>query len=211
MGAHGQSVRHLRPGGGDPRRADDGGGRAAAAARSDPRLRPRARPHGLDRGATGRPRPPRGVGGVRFGRERAQPHGRGGAVRMVDVGGKPLSRRRAVAFARVQMSLGDVAPAPRSAERRRAHDRAARRDHGGEADERIDPALPSTAALAHRGDARGAGGRRRDHGRRGDDGADRCRDGGADGGERRRAHGLRHVQGGRQGDVDRRGAAARED
>jgi cyclic pyranopterin phosphate synthase len=36
-----------------------------------------------------------------------------GAVRMVDVGGKPLSRRRAVAFAQVQMS---------SATSRRLHD-----------------------------------------------------------------------------------------
>ena len=37
VGAHGQSVRHRRPGGGDPRGADDGGRRAAAAARGDPR------------------------------------------------------------------------------------------------------------------------------------------------------------------------------
>ena len=50
---------------------------------------------------------------------------------------------------------GDGAAAARPAEGRRAHDRAARGDHGGEADERADPALPSAAAVAHRGDARG--------------------------------------------------------
>ena len=74
-----------------------------------------------------------------------------GAVRMVDVGAKPLSRRRAVAYAEVRMLAGDGAAAARPAEGRRARDGAARRDHGGEAHERADPALPSAAALAHRG------------------------------------------------------------
>ena len=47
-------------------------------------------------------------------------------------------------------------PAPaRAAEGRRARDRAARRDHGGEAHERADPALPSLAALGDRRRARG--------------------------------------------------------
>ena len=74
-----------------------------------------------------------------------------GAVRMVDVGDKPLSRRRAVARGRGADGAGDGAAAARPAEGRRARDRAARRDHGREADERADPALPSAAALERRG------------------------------------------------------------
>ena len=50
---------------------------------------------------------------------------------------------------------GDRAAPARAAEGRRAHDRAARRDHGGEADERPDPALPPAAALGRRRLARG--------------------------------------------------------
>src|SRR5262249_7618227 len=53
-----------------------------------------------------------------------------------------------------------------------------------------------------RGAARGARGCGRHHGRRGDDRADRRRDGGADRGDRRRADGLRHGEGGGQGDDD---------
>ena len=49
----------------------------------------------------------------------------------------------------------DGGAAARAAEGRRAHDGAARRDHGREAHVRADPALPSAAALARRGDARG--------------------------------------------------------
>ncbi len=45
----------------------------------------------------------------------------------------------------------DRAPPARAAEGRRAGDGAARRDHGSEADERPDPALPSAAALARHG------------------------------------------------------------
>ena len=71
-----------------------------------------------------------------------------GAVRMVDVGEKPLSRRRAVARAVGADGARDRAAARRAAEGRRARDRAARRDHGREADERPDPALPPAAALA---------------------------------------------------------------
>ena len=104
----------------------------------------------------------------------------GGAVRMVDVGGKPLSRRRAVARGRVLM-------APETARRLRElpkgdalDDRAARRDHGGEADERADPALPPAAALARRRRAAGRRGPGRDRRVGRDDGADRGRDGGAD-------------------------------
>src|SRR4051794_30087992 len=99
----------------------------------------------------------------------------------------------------------------RAAEGRCARHRAASRDHGGEADERSDPALSSAAADAHRRDTRGAGRGRADRGGRGDDGANRCRDGGADGSLRRCAHRLRHVQGDRQGNDDRRRPPRRED
>ena len=58
-----------------------------------------------------------------------------GEVRMVDVGGKPLSRRRAVARAVLRMAPETAAQLRVAAEGRRARDRAARRDHGGEADE----------------------------------------------------------------------------
>ena len=65
-----------------------------------------------------------------------------GDVRMVDVGGKPLSRRRAVAAATVRMAP-ETAPQPaRAAQGRRARDRAARRRDGREAHGRADPALP---------------------------------------------------------------------
>ena len=57
-----------------------------------------------------------------------------GEVRMVDVGGKPLSRRRAVARGARAHGGGDRAAAARAAEGRRARDRAARGDHGREAD-----------------------------------------------------------------------------
>ena len=70
-----------------------------------------------------------------------------GSVRMVDVGGKPLSRRRAVARATVRMAPETARRLGDAAEGRRARDGAARRDHGREADERPDPALPPAAAL----------------------------------------------------------------
>ena len=66
-----------------------------------------------------------------------------GEVRMVDVGGKPLSRRRAVARGRVGMALGDRGAAAHAAEGRRARRRPDRGDPGREADERPDPALSS--------------------------------------------------------------------
>ena len=58
-----------------------------------------------------------------------------GSVRMVDVGAKPLSRRRAVARASVRMAAETAQRLGVAAEGRRARDGAARRDHGGEADE----------------------------------------------------------------------------
>ena len=62
---------------------------------------------------------------------------------MVDVGGKPLSRRRARASATVRMRPETAAAPARAAEGRRARDRAGGRDHGRQADLRPDPALPS--------------------------------------------------------------------
>ena len=73
-----------------------------------------------------------------------------GDVRMVDVGGKPLSRRRAVAAATVRMAPETARAPARAAQGRRARDRPARRRHGGEADARADPALPPAAAVARR-------------------------------------------------------------
>ena len=84
------------------------------------------------------------------------------------------SRRRDAARSRRRGAdgAGDGAAPARAAEGRRADDRAARGDHGREADERADPALPSAAALAHRGLARGRGRPRRDPRDGGDDRAD---------------------------------------
>ena len=102
----------------------------------------------------------------------------------------------------------------RSASCRRAtrSHRAARRDHGRQADERADPALPSAAALARRGRAR----------RSAPDGVEirRRRETTAqtgvemealDGGVGRGAHRLRHGEGDRQGDDDHGRGARRED
>ena len=70
---------------------------------------------------------------------------------MVDVGAQAASRaaRRSRA-ATVLMAPETARRHPRPAEGRRARDGAARRDHGREADERPDPALPPAAALARR-------------------------------------------------------------
>src|SRR5581483_6567872 len=99
----------------------------------------------------------------------------------------------------------------RSPQGRRAHHRAARRDHGREAHGGAHSAVSSAAALARRGDARRRRRSRRDHRGRGDHCADRRGDGGTDCCNRRGAHRVRHMQGDRQGDDDRRGAPARED
>src|SRR6478609_8988483 len=105
----------------------------------------------------------------------------------------------------------DRADPARASEGRCACDGAGRRDHGREADERAHPALPSSAADARRGDARG--GRRVGRDRLGgrDHRADRSGDGGAHRRFGRGAHHLRHGQGGRQGDADRRRRTGRED
>src|SRR6185312_13330046 len=93
---------------------------------------------------------------------------------------------------------------------RRAPGRPSRRDHGREAHGRFDPALPS--AGADLGDGRFVLRRRgvfgRDHRDLPAQGPHRGRDGGADRGERRRPHRLRHVQIGRPGHGRHRSAFA---
>ena len=135
-----------------------------------------------------------------------------GAVRMVDVGGKPLSRRRAVARATVSMAPETVARLRRAPEGRCADDRAARRDHGGQADERPDSALPPVAAhLRSTSSCRSS--------RPGVE-IEAVAETTAQTGvemealtavDRRGLDRLRHGQGDRQGDDDHRGHAGRED
>ena len=192
-------------------------GRAAGAARGDPRACARARPRRawlearcsptLDRVAA----PARALGSI-GGMSDLSHVTEAGDVRMVDVGGKPLSRRRAVARATRADGAGDRAAAARAAEGRRAGDRAAGGNHGREADERADPALPSAAALAHRGDARG---RRRTASRSSPSAETTAQTGvemeALDGGLGGGADGLRHGEGDRQGHGHRRTYAGRED
>ena len=106
-----------------------------------------SRPLALDRRAAFRPRPRQYDAAAMSDLSHVD---ESGAVRMVDVGSKPMSaapgRRARVG----PDGAGDRAAPGRPAEGRRAHDRAARRDHGGEEDERPDPALPSAAALGRR-------------------------------------------------------------
>ena len=87
---------------------------AAPAARGHPGARSPPRPRTLDRGPAGRPRPreydARAMSDLSHVDE-------SGAVRMVDVGSKPMSRRRAVARASVRHGARDGAPARRAAER----------------------------------------------------------------------------------------------
>ena len=182
--------------------------RAPGAAGGDPR----ARAHATTWSSGSTPSWPTSTARVRCGgderplarrRVRLRAHGR--RRRQADVaasGGR----------ARLGADGGRDGAAPRlAAEGRRARDRAARRDHGREADERPDPALPPAAAVRRRGLARGGRRRRRDHRRRRDDRADGGRDGGARRRFGRRADGLRHGEGDRQGDGHRRGHARRED
>src|SRR5262249_52082826 len=96
-------------------------------------------------------------------------------------------------------------------EGRPARDGAARRHHGGEGDLGAHSTLSSAAPLA-RGRETDAAPRRLRH--RGDgayDGADRRRDGGADGRVGCGAHDLRHGESGRQSHGDRRYTTGEED
>ena len=119
---------------------------------------------------------------------------------MVDVGDKPVTDREAVARGSITMSRDARAADPqrRGEKGRSAAGRPAGRHHGGEADLRAHPAVPSAAAIerARRADADRA--RLRHRSARSNHGADRRRDGGADGRGRRGADHLRHGQGGRQ-------------
>ncbi len=132
-------------------------GRAAQAARGDPRARARARRRGVDRrAARRRGRPPRWHRrAARIVRRELSHVDESGDVRMVDVGDKPMSRRRAVASATVRMEAETARRLGSLPKGDALVTAAARRDHGREADERADPALPSAAAHARRRLARG--------------------------------------------------------
>ena len=125
--------------------------------------------------------------------------GADGAVHMVDVGWKPLSRRRAVARATVLMAaetvarLGELPKGDALTTAQLAGIMAAKRT--SELIPLCHP-LPLTAIDVTAVDRAG---RRRDRGGRRDDRADRGRDGGADGGLGRRPDGVRHGEGDRQG------------
>ena len=177
--------------------------RARRAARGDPRAR--ARRTTWRRGSTraaGRPRPRR----VRCGGVSDLSHvDESGSVRMVDVGGKPMSRRRAVARASVRM-------APETAQRLRSLPKgdalATAQLAGIMAAKRTSDLIPLCHPLPlsrRRRLARGRRRRRRDHRRGRDDRADGRRDGGARRRLGRGADRLRHGEGDRQGDGHRRG------
>ncbi len=100
LGAPRRALRRRGPGGRSRTGARAAGERAPRASRVDPGVRPRARPRCLDRGAALRPR-------ARDYDSRVSDLSHvdaSGAVHMVDVGGKPLSRRRAVARGSVRMA-----------------------------------------------------------------------------------------------------------
>ena len=78
-----------------------------------------------------------------------------GDVRMVDVGGKPLSRRRAVAHAQRAYGSRHRETAPRAAEGRRARDGAAGGDHGRQAHGRARSLSVTRSAHARGGPPRG--------------------------------------------------------
>ncbi len=137
--------------------------------------------------------------------------GEAGDVKMVDVGGKPLSRRRAVAAATLRM-------APETARRLRELPKgdalATAQLAGIMAAKRTSELIPlcHPLPLSHIEVSLEVG----------EDSVEIVavaettaqtgrRDGGAHRRLGRRAHRLRHGEGGRQGDGDRRGAAARED
>src|SRR5213080_2429770 len=98
----------------------------------------------------------------------------------------------------------------RAAEGRRAGGGPPGRDHGGQAHRRADPALPPAAADAPGRRALRRRRESRDRGLRRDHRADGRRDGGARGRDGRGADRLRHGQGRRLWDGDRRGASAGE-
>ena len=129
-----------------------------------------------------------------------------GRVKMVDVGDKPVTQREAVARGSIAMSreARRLVRAGARQERRSAPGGAPRRHHGGQADGGAHPALPSAAAVERPGRADADRARLRHRGARPHDRADRRRDGSADRRRRRRADHLRHGQGGRQDDGDRR-------
>ena len=184
MGDRRQPVRRLRPGAGDPRRADDGG-RASAGGGS----RRRGRTSASTISPAGSPRNSPTSTGLRGACARLAIRAMSelshvddsGSVRMVDVGAKPLSRRRAVARADVRM-------APETARKLRELPKgdalATAQLAGIMAAKRTSELIPlcHPLPLSHVEVALEVGEtRRRDRRGRGDDGADRRRDGGAHG------------------------------
>src|SRR5581483_1414003 len=97
--AHRQPARRLRSGRCAVRGTDARAGRATVAGGRDPASRAHPRHPGVDRGAAGRPRRRT----IRLMEELSHVD-EAGSVRMVDVGGKEVSRRRAVARAEVRMA-----------------------------------------------------------------------------------------------------------
>src|SRR6476620_3372241 len=99
VGVDRQPARRLGTGRGAARRPDARPGRSPAAGGGDPRTRPRAWHPGVARGAGRRPRRRT----ILLMNDLSHVD-ESGAVRMVDVGGKELSRRRAGARAEVRMA-----------------------------------------------------------------------------------------------------------
>src|SRR5206468_3964091 len=109
VGADRESFRRRGPGAGDPRGTLDGSLRAEATPRRDPHARPRARCERVARPPVRGPGSHRDHGSavgtsIAPGMTELSHLGEAGDVRMVDVGGKPLSQRRAVARATVRMA-----------------------------------------------------------------------------------------------------------
>ena len=139
------------PGGGDHEALTMPAAERRAAGRGDPRLRARARHRRLDRRRSS-PTSTAVLETYDSRRERALAT----STRSARCGWSTSAASRCRAAAPLRAAQVQMAPATA----RRLHDlpkgdalddRAARRDHGGEAHERADPALPSAAALAHRG------------------------------------------------------------
>ena len=137
-----------------------------------------------------------------------------GQAHMVDVSAKAETHRVARAGGRDPDAPGnaDADRVGQRPERRRHRRRPGRRDPGRQAHRGARAPLPPDRDHPHRRRVRGRARRQRAalHRAGRDVRPHRRRDGGADRGAGRPAHGLRHVQGGRPRDGDRRRARARE-
>ena len=136
-----------------------------------------------------------------------------GRLRMVDVGAKPVTAREAIAsgFIRVDAPTRRLV---RAGQVKKGNAIEAARLAGIMAAKRTADLIPlcHSLALTHVAvDIEPTARRLRDPRDRADERADRRRDGGAHGRRRRRAHPLRHAEGVRQADGDRRDPARSED